>query len=247
MNVDLKSVLDTVRKTFPESIISGDDVTLVKPEISWEDFQAIYKIHTGNPHIRPWFFRSGKSVKVVFFLIEENEKVLPSDTESNFKSKNIIMEKVTKSRDVKSMRKDWDYGGRQFWTVVQWTEEGLAYVIVNRAPSRVSGTPDEKEVMKTLSSSLRPDQISGAVKSTEAAAKRAFDAENDSVFSSLANMGFDSASHEVDVNPLPHFQNFYTHNDLCAANGGMLPDGSPPHKHYPDGGTFTDRELHTAE
>lgn len=243
MNVDLKSVLNSVHESFPEAIVSGDVVTLVKPEISWQDLQAIHKIVIGNNRAEPWFFRSGKSVKVVFFVRKKDKENALSGAESTSKSNNIIMEKVMKSRDVKSMRKDWQYGGRNFWTVVQWTDAGLAYVIVNRAPSRVAGTPDEEVVMKTVSSSLRRDQVPDAINHTEQEAIKAFNGENDDVFQELQGLGFEAGEHVVDTNPLPHFAAFYDHNDRCVANGGWLPDDAPRAKYYPDHGTFTDAEL----
>lgn len=120
-----------------------------------------------------------------------------------------------KSREVKSMRKDWEYSERDFWTVVQYTPEGLVYVKVSRAGA-VNGDGD---IQTIKSSSARPDQLEFAIKHTEDRAKEDFDKANDALHSSLIHLGFEKTTHEVDAIPLPEFAEFYAHNDNVAAQG----------------------------
>lgn len=128
------------------------------------------------------------------------------------------------NRDVKSMRKDWNYGGRNFCTVVQWDGTGLGHVIVYRAPEN----PVHDEVHVTDGGRFDAKrQVESAVRHAEEQAKKEFDEREDPVYSSLSIDGF---VQDNNTPPHPDFEEFHSHNDAVEAAGGCLDPMNMPSK-----------------
>lgn len=94
MNVDLKKALEEVRKSF-HVWAEGNTVTFRSKELSHDNLKEICRLGN-NQHLCPWIFRSGKSVKVVFFLKNEHGEYLLSEGETVVKE---VFEEIVKNPD----------------------------------------------------------------------------------------------------------------------------------------------------